>query len=110
MIIFIISRDQYGHDGYNHPGIGGIAVKVVSLDAEPALTRGVGAERAEEVDATEGGPVGVAEVELGVGALPEQEPAEPLLARGPDDQVGIGLPGRVGALGGPGCRWTAARG
>src|SRR5690242_3782573 len=69
------------------------------LRAETPTPRGVGAERAEEVDLAERGPVGVAEVELGVGALPEQETAEALLARGPDDQVGVGLAGRVEVLG-----------
>src|SRR6266508_4125463 len=56
---------------------------------------GVGAEGAEEVDLAERGPVGVAEIELGVGALPEQEVRHPLFAAGPDDQIWVGLPGGV---------------
>jgi hypothetical protein len=44
----------------------------------------------EEVDLTESRPIGVAEVELRVGALPEQEVGQPLLAAGSDDHVGIG--------------------
>src|SRR5207344_3054509 len=59
--------------------------------AEPPVTRRVRAQGAQEVDPPEGGPVGVAEVELRVCALPQEEPAEPLLPRGPDHQVGIGL-------------------
>src|SRR5689334_24115082 len=58
--------------------------------AEPPVTRRVRAQGAQEIDPPEGRPVGVAEVELRVGALPQQEPAQPLLPRGPDHQVGIG--------------------
>src|SRR5688500_9872769 len=46
---------------------------------EAALPLGVRADRPEEVDATEVGPVGLAEVELALRGLPEQEAAEPLL-------------------------------
>src|SRR4029077_19877915 len=46
-----------------------------SSAAETTIPGGVGAQRPEEVHLAEGGPVGVAEVELGVGALPEQEAA-----------------------------------
>src|SRR5690349_1016232 len=70
-----------------------------ALTAEAAVPRGVRAQRAEEVDPAERGPVGVAEVELGLGALPQQESAQALLSRGPDDQVRIGLAGRVQVLG-----------
>ena len=67
--------------------------------AEAAVPRGVRAQRAEEVHPAERGPVGVAEVELGVGALPQQEAAQALLPRGPDHQVRVGLAGRVQVLG-----------
>jgi hypothetical protein len=50
------------------------------LATEPPLPGGVGAQRPQEVDLAEGGPVSVAEVELRVRALPQQESAEPLLA------------------------------
>src|SRR5215472_18993373 len=63
--------------------------------AEPAVPGGVGAQRPEEIHPAEGRPVGVAEVELRVDALPQQEPAEPLFPRSSDHQVGVGLPGRV---------------
>src|SRR5690348_7007792 len=46
--------------------------------AEPAMPRGVGPQRPEEVHPPEGRPVGVAEVELRVDALPQQEAAQPL--------------------------------
>ena len=59
--------------------------------AEPAVPRRVGPQRPQEVDLAEVRPVGVAEVELRVGALPEQEAAQPLLAGGADDQIGVGL-------------------
>jgi hypothetical protein len=51
----------------------------------------VAAERAEEVEFAERGPVDVGEVELAVGALPEEEAAEAYLAACADDQVGVGL-------------------
>ena len=44
-------------------------------------------------------PVDVAEVELRVRRLPEQEAGEALLPAGPDDQVRIGLPAGVEVLG-----------
>src|SRR3546814_3958129 len=46
-----------------------------------------------EVALVEVGPQLVDEDELAVGRLPEQEVAEPLLARGADHQIGIGNPG-----------------
>src|SRR6185503_20436945 len=51
----------------------------------------VGTQRPQEVDAAEVRPVGLTEVELAMGALPEQETTEPLLPRGADHQIGIGL-------------------
>ena len=48
--------------------------------AEAAVAGGVGAEGAEEVDLAEGRPVGVAEVELRVNGLPQQESADALFA------------------------------
>src|ERR1700729_1064204 len=65
------------------------------LGSASALPGGVAAKCPQEVDLAERGPVGVAEVELGVHGLPEQEVGYALLAAGPDDQVGVGLPGRV---------------
>src|SRR5580704_16235605 len=67
--------------------------------AEPAVPRGVVPQCPEEVHPAEGGPVGVAEVELRVDALPQQEAAQPLLPRGADHQVGVGLAGRVQVVG-----------
>src|SRR5207245_11402887 len=43
-----------------------------------------------EVGRAEVGPHRVGEVELGVGALPQQEIGEPLLAAGADQQVDVG--------------------
>src|SRR4051794_36192685 len=54
------------------------------LPAHPTLAGGVRTDRTQEVDAPEVRPVGLAEVELRVRALPEQEAAESLLARGAD--------------------------
>src|SRR5699024_12699853 len=47
---------------------------------------------AEQVDAAEPGPVGLAEPVLGVHGLPQQEAGEPLFAGGADDEVRIRLP------------------
>src|SRR5471032_1376058 len=46
-----------------------------------------------EMGLVEGGPQGVDEHQHGVGALPEQEVADALLAAGADQQVGIGHTG-----------------
>src|SRR5690242_13670742 len=70
-----------------------------SSGTEPSLALGVGPDGAQEVDAAEVGPEGLAEVELRLRALPQQEPAEPLLAGGADHQVGIGLALGVEVLG-----------
>ena len=44
-------------------------------------------------------PVGLAEVELGVRALPEQETRETLLTRGANHEIGVRLAARVQVLG-----------
>src|SRR6187431_1971246 len=67
--------------------------------AVAALALGVGPDGPQEVHAAEVRPVGLAEVELALRALPEQEAAEPLLPRGPDHQVGVGLALGVEVLG-----------
>src|SRR5690242_9329628 len=61
------------------------------LRAVTTLAGRVGPDRTQEIDAAEVGPVGLAEVELALRALPEQEAAEALLAGGSDHQVRIGL-------------------
>src|SRR5688500_8884509 len=58
---------------------------------EAAAPRGVGPDGPQEVHLAEVRPIGLAEVELRVRALPEQEAGQPLLAGGPDDQVGVRL-------------------
>src|SRR6476620_1564164 len=73
--------------------------RVDGSGAEAALALGVGTDGAQEVDPAEVRPVRLAEVELAVRALPEQEPAEPLLAGGADDQVGVGLALGIEVLG-----------
>src|SRR5688572_28109934 len=67
--------------------------------AEAAFAGCVRAHRAQEVDAAERRPERVAEVELRMDALPEQEAGEPLLPRGADDEVGVGLALGVEVLG-----------
>src|SRR3954468_2690603 len=67
--------------------------------AEPPMPLGVGPQRAQEVDPAEVGPQGVAEVELRMRTLPEQEPTEALLARRTDDEVRVGLTPGVEVLG-----------
>src|SRR5690606_38607759 len=56
--------------GWGRGGAGG------SSAAEAALAGRVGAQRPQEVDPAEVGPVGLAEVELAVHALPEPEATE----------------------------------
>jgi len=77
----------------------------VASGSAPALPGGVAAKRPQEVDLAERRPVGVAEVQLGVHGLPEQEVGHALLTAGADDEVGVGLPaGRnPGTSGPPGC-------
>src|SRR4249919_445875 len=66
---------------------------------EAALALRIRADRPQEVDLAEVGPVGLAEVELALGALPQEEAAEALLPRRPDHQVRIGLALGVEVLG-----------
>src|SRR5919106_6148395 len=66
-------------------------------EAPPSL--GIGPQGAKEVHLTEIRPVGVGEVVLGVGRLPQQEPRQPDLARGADDQVGVWDSGRIEVAG-----------
>ena len=67
--------------------------------SEPPRTLLVGAQGTQEVDLPERRPVRVAEVELAVGALPGQEAAQPDLAAGADDEVGICLAAGVEVAG-----------
>ena len=53
------------------------------------------ADRGVELVRSEVWPVGVTEVELRVGRLPQQEVGDPALPRGPDDEVGVGHLGVV---------------
>lgn len=62
------------------------------------MPRGVRTKCPQEIDSAEIRPVGLTEVELGVGTLPEHEPGEPLLSRGPDKEIRIGLAARVEML------------
>jgi len=57
--------------------------------AEAPLALLVGADRAQEVDLAEGRPVRVAEVELTVRALPQEEAREADLAARADDEIRI---------------------
>src|SRR5215211_1669593 len=66
-------------------------------EAPPSL--GIRPQSAKEVHLTEVRPVGVGEVVLGVGRLPQQEPGQPDLPGGADDQVGVGHPGGVQVAG-----------
>ena len=62
---------------------------------EAALTAGELEQRGVERVRAEVRPQRVAEVELGVGGLPDQEVGQALLAAGPDDEVRVGQAGRV---------------
>src|SRR5690606_5268031 len=68
------------------------------LLSEAALACGEVAQGAQEVDLAEVGAERLDEVELAVRALPQHEVAQSLLARGANDEVGVGLPSRVQVL------------
>src|SRR5450631_4691639 len=68
------------------------AADLLAGAAEPALAPAEGLERLVELGLAERRPVGVGEVELGVGRLPEQEVRQPLLARRPDQQIQLRQP------------------
>ena len=58
--------------------------------SEAAFPAGVPGERLVEVGRPDVRPEPVAEEELGVGSLPDEEVADPPLAAGPDDEVDLG--------------------
>src|SRR5207244_13474826 len=58
--------------------------------AEAALSPAEFADRRGEIGGADIRPVAVAEVELGVRALPQQEVAEALLAAGADEEIDVG--------------------
>ena len=49
----------------------------------------------QEVDLSEAGPIGVTEVVLRIGALPEHKATEPNLPAGSDNQIWVGQIGGV---------------
>src|SRR5574337_516456 len=57
---------------------------------KPALALLKASNGPEEVDLSEDRPIGVTKVILAVRALPEQEPAQPNLTAGSDDEIRIG--------------------
>jgi hypothetical protein len=63
--------------------------------AEAALAALVVEQGRQQGRLIEIGPEHIGDVQLGVGQLPEQEVADPLLTAGADQQVGIGLAGGV---------------
>src|SRR5437763_12898327 len=72
-----------------------ISARAKARAAEAAVARGVFLDRGPEGAVVEVGPEVGQEDELGVGRLPEQEIRDPLLAGGPDDEIGIGDAVRV---------------
>ena len=67
--------------------------------AEPTLARRILIERRDESRVVEIGPQDRQEDEFGIGRLPEQEIRQAHLARGADDEIGIGKAGRVEPVG-----------
>ena len=63
--------------------------------AEATVARAVRTQCTKEVHPAESRPVGLAEIEFRVHALPQHETGQSLLARGADEQVGVGLTARV---------------
>ena len=69
-----------------------------ALPAEPARAPGELEQRLVEGGRAEVRPQAVGEHELGVGGLPDEEVADPLLAAGADDEVGVRQAARVQRL------------
>src|SRR5690606_555703 len=69
----------------------GFGRQIVLADHQPAteaaLAGGKGRNGALQIGFAEVGPVGIAEIQLGVGNLPQQEIADALLASGTDQQI-----------------------
>src|SRR6266436_2958181 len=61
--------------------------------AEAALAKLIGGERTQEFALAEIGPESVGEIEFGVGELKEKEVRDAKLARGANQQIGIGKAG-----------------
>src|SRR6266851_1587307 len=80
-----------------HPGM--TTSWSINSTAEAAAALLEGADRAQEIDLAEGRPQDVGEIELAMGALPQQEAGEADLAASADDQVGIGQSGGIEMLG-----------
>src|SRR5206468_8558311 len=71
-------------------GRGGFSYGLLAEAAEAPLAAAEILQRASEIGAVEVGPHLRGEDELGVGALPQQEVRESLLAAGADQQVDVG--------------------
>src|SRR5699024_5658483 len=74
---------------------GAITARGSASMAEATVARAVRTQWTEEVRPAERRPVGLAEIEFRVHALPQHETGQSLLARGADEQVGVGLTARV---------------
>src|SRR5699024_11470854 len=74
---------------------GAITARGSASMAEATVARAVRAQCTEEVHPAESRPVGLAEIELRVHALPQHETGQTLLPRRADEQVGVGLAARV---------------
>ncbi len=68
------------------------AVPPISLSPESSVALLIASDRSAKVDLPKDGPVGIAEVELAVGTLPQHEAREAHLAAGPDYQIRITVP------------------
>src|SRR6185437_6010996 len=76
------------------PGAGrGTGRSALTAEASPALL--VVTDGAQQIDAAKGRPVNVREIELRVGALPQQKAGQADLATGADDQIRIRHAGHV---------------
>src|ERR1700728_3626474 len=76
-----------------NPNLRGIIFHFTAVFADAAVTTLAGlkvCDGLEQVNAAEVGPVALGDEDFGVGDLPEQEVGDAQLARGTDQQVGIG--------------------
>src|SRR5262249_30071930 len=69
------------------------------LSSESSMALLIASDRPKKVDLAKHRPVGIAEVELAVGTLPQHEARQADLATGPDDQIRIRAIVRIQVLG-----------
>jgi hypothetical protein len=94
-----LGDDLFGDFGRRFQRVEVLVGEGLAQAAEAALALLVVLDGLQQVDAAEVGPEAVGDEDLRVGDLPQQEVRDALLARGADDQVGVGHVPRVEVVG-----------